>query len=307
MANLTPFHQTLTRARRPLGIAALFALACAEPPLRDLGQTGETIETPPAAVPQPELISDFSGVWIGQAEDVLSNQERPGAPPPLYTFPSGSSRILLDIHLVDGTLGTLTFGEAKPPPPATDPNVGYPPDPNFEPVWNMSNSGQRPPTEGLAYVIHDAGVNGADFNLWARDYPGDDIDFFTQGHVADGKLDLAWDADQLYRPWCELLTPADCDFPLGISSGTGDGCGWLPVIGGELIPIDCLKAQLCLEDRCSFDPGTPARIGGLTLRFTSEGLIGLFSDTGFVNERGYRTQLGTVRFTRVEAAAVSQE
>jgi hypothetical protein len=305
MENLTHFIKTFTRSRLPLGIAALSALSCAEHPTRDLGQTGEAIEALPEAVPRPELISDFAGVWIGQAEDVFSGINPAGAPPPVYTFPSGSSLIRLEISgVAGGTVGTLTFGEGEPPPPATDPNVGYPPDPTFELGRTLTDSGQRPPTEGLAYEVHYAGVNITDLSLWELEHPGAEADFSERGHIADGKLDLAWDTDQLFRPWCELLTPSDCAFPLGVGTGPGGGCAWLPSLDGEFIPIDCLKASLCLENRCS-DPGTIGRTGELRLRVTSEGLIGLFNDTSFVNERGYRTQLGTVRFTRV--AAVSEQ
>jgi hypothetical protein len=286
---------------------ALLATACDVRPERELGETDRAFSSAPDAgsdVSRPELINDFSGTWVGYAEDVLGASGAGG--PSEYVFPSGSSQIRLQVTGRGGagetpsvSIGSLTFGAGTPPPPATDRDRGYPVDPEFR--FGVTDAGAVPPTEGFAYTLSFSGANETDLALWKAEHPGlDESDVFFGGYVIDGTLDAEWDTDEVYASWCALQTPSDCDLANGVSyDDEGREC----VAGGTGEPIDCSKAALCLEDRCLFNDPLLPRTARLRLRMTSAGLEGVFVNAPFVNARGYRTQLGTVHLTRASAVA----
>jgi hypothetical protein len=287
---------------------AVLATACDVRPERELGETDRAFTSAPDAgrdALRPERINDFSGTWIGSAEDLLgvSSEGTPSA----YVFPSGSSQIRLQLTGRDDagetpsvSIGSLTFGDGTPPPPATDRALGYPVDPEFRFPGGVGDPSAVPPTEGFAYSIEFSGANSTDLELWKAEHPGlDDSDLFNGGYVIDGILDVEWDTDEVYASWCALQTAADCAFPQGIGY---DDAGLECTIGDTGEPIDCSKAELCLQQRCRslFDDVLP-REARLRLHMTDSGLVGVFVDAPFVNARGYRTQLGTVRFVRASA------
>ncbi len=134
--------------------ALLAAAACS--PRRDLGQTGDAdaremeggeCEAPrrgePLDTPKAQLASDFAGAWIGAAEDALAGVPLDVALP-LYAFPSGSTRILLEITQTAPLLAQLTFGE--------------------RPLRAGSESAGPAPSEGVEYAAEPAG-NGDDGTL----------------------------------------------------------------------------------------------------------------------------------------------
>jgi len=118
------------------GCALLTACACSSPH-RNLGQIGDggadmpsdmqtTDECPDTpreaklqAVRRATFLSDFAGTWIGQAEDALGHVNRHGAQP-IYSFPSGSTRIMLEVSSSDPIMAKLTFGEREHPSQASE-------------------------------------------------------------------------------------------------------------------------------------------------------------------------------------------
>jgi len=51
----------------------------------------------------------------------------------------------------------------------------------------------------------------------------------------------------------------------------------------------------CSDEGCYY---SARHSSSLTLRFSDDGLVGLFSNAAFVNERGFQQPLGTVHFRR---------
>jgi len=143
--------------------ALLTALGCSSPE-RDLGQTrdaradeaegGEDCAVSGAVderdAPQASYASDFVGLWIGQAEDALPSDEVETALP-IYAFPSGSTRILLEVTRADSPLARLTFGESPTPPSGTNPKRGAVLDSDAHVRRSGTALGALPPSEGQVY------------------------------------------------------------------------------------------------------------------------------------------------------------
>jgi len=149
-----------------------------------------------------------------------------------YSFPSGSDRvrIIFDSATGDGPrTGVVIFGEGSPPPPATDPTIGYP-----------AGAG-----EGYRQEIWEG-----------YEYP------IVEGSVSGARVQVAVDLGHLYEDWCRLQMPIPQD-----DSGMWWGC--LPNTGGgsgpsgcfyndpdtdEPIGVDCGKFELCFGARvCECD------------------------------------------------------
>lgn len=269
---------------------ALAVLACQEP-ARDLGQTGDTRQAPliSSSIEPAQFLSDFNGVWIGEMEDALAIDDGVTA----YHFPSGSTRVRLEVTDPIGS-STLTFGDAAPPAPATDPNVGYPPDPSFRFDPATVDGSDVAPTEGFVYsasYIEDS----PDVTRFVEE--GGALNEGGDGPLPalDGKLSLSFFADQPLVSWCELQTDGVCDTirdnGIEFDEVTGTNCQ----VQIDQVPqsVDCQRASQCLADRCSFHHAS-----ALYLRLSRTGLVGAFSQLELVNERGYRTYPGLVRFQR---------
>lgn len=119
-------------------------------------------------------LAPLAGTWTGYVEN--------------YQFPSGSGTIVLSFSGHDGgsVSGTIVFGQGSPPPPPTDPTVGYYPD-----GVNLSSAPPGTIIEGFPYTVVAPSLAGtrARFGAVAR---------------------------EPYRPWCELQTSyvwmPPCDF-----------------------------------------------------------------------------------------------
>jgi hypothetical protein len=290
-------------------ILGLAAAACNETPTNDLGYTsGNLIETPAALPPVvAKFTSDFEGVWIGEADDPLALLGDAEFSPPLFRFPSGSTRLRLEVRPrddADPSRFILTFGDAPLPPPPTDPDLGYPVDPDFsvEGIATRDTS-VRPPVEGFGYLASGVGS--------LRDYEAagltriDIVSFDDQDRLIDGKLEISFAPTQFFGSWCALQTADTC--PIGQQIAWDDPMTCTS--GLELTPIDCQKVSLCASNVCSCPESGPCRysverLSKLTVRLSSSGgLVGLFSGAVFVNERGFQQPLGTVRFQRDSAEA----
>jgi hypothetical protein len=110
--------------------ALISAFACTDPH-RDLGQTADDMpnamegsECDEGAAPrddklqasQATFLSDFVGLWLGHAEDALGNLDARGALP-IYSFPSSSTRIRLEVWQGEVVTAKLTFGADAAPSP----------------------------------------------------------------------------------------------------------------------------------------------------------------------------------------------
>ncbi len=123
--------------------------------------------TPRRSIEAPPSAQIPTGVWIGESKDNPHSLE--------------SKCITLTIE--PGTTSTLAsgfvvFGESEPPPPATDPDRGYPPGDSEDDLERTVQS----PTEGFAYSILD-------------------------GHATqDGRLRFRIAILELYKEWCAFQT-----------------------------------------------------------------------------------------------------
>lgn len=148
------------------------------------------------------VLSDYVDEWDGYTEATQ------------LVF--GSDRIR--VRITGDGQGTLVLGESQTYPPATDPNVGYPP--NEDPMSARVKQGAFRP--GMEYPLH--GVK-----------------------VESKRIRFTISANDFYKSWCELQTPVPTEDPnfffCGPSGYTGspEGC----FAGDTGTPIDCGKAALC--------------------------------------------------------------
>ena len=114
---------------------------------------------------------DASQSWTGYIEN--------------YQFPSGSD--LLNITFASDAagnmVGTVTLGTGTPPPPATDPNVGYPASVEAMLVSGGATGIVGYLAEGFAYPI----VNGT---------------------LTTNRMRFDVNRNDLWQSWCALETPA---------------------------------------------------------------------------------------------------
>ena len=112
------------------------------------------------------------GTWQGYAE--------------AFTFHSGSDTIVLVFaKAADGSIqGTVTYGQGTPPPPPTDPNVGYPPGTD----WGQNDTTWL--IEGFPFAVTHPAFDGSRLQL------------HTFSHEA-------------WKSWCELQTPTGAGYPCG--------------------------------------------------------------------------------------------
>lgn len=145
-----------------------------------------------------------------------------------YQFAFGSDAIKLSLAYDPSgqVAGTVIFGNGTPPPPATDPNVGYPP--GFG-----SSSFLVLPTEGFSYSI-------------------------VTGNLTSNRLRFSVNALEPWAGWC-ALQPAPTDgsdmcLPNWGGYGGPDGC-WQTSPSGTKVMVDCGKMKLCISDRvCACSP-----------------------------------------------------
>lgn len=148
-------------------------------------------------------LADYVDEWDGYTE--------------AHEFVPGSDRIRVRIG-GDGQ-GTLVLGESQTYPPATDPNVGYPPDED-----GMSSTFKKLMFRaGMEYPLH--GVK-----------------------VESKRIRFTVSMNDFYKSWCELQTPVPTGTPdvyfCGPNgySGTPDGMCFVSDTGA---PVNCAKASLC--------------------------------------------------------------
>ena len=107
-------------------------------PTGQSGGTGGSIQLPPETPPRTcdtdTALEDFVGVWEGAEES--------------FTFePMQAVRLEIRGATTSDVCGSFLYGELNPPPRASDPDAGYPPEP-----WG-SSSYQRNALMGFPYEI----------------------------------------------------------------------------------------------------------------------------------------------------------
>jgi hypothetical protein len=160
----------------------------------------------PAGTATETFASDMDalvGSWTGYVEN--------------YQFDSGSDVIKLVLSVDAGRLGgKVTYGVGTPPPPATDPNTGYP--------TSVFEFGRPYYWEGFAYSI-------------------------VAGTYGSHRLRFNVDSLELWSGWC-ALQPAPTDgsttcLPQSSSVTVGqDNCSFTK-LDGTTVPVDCGKIALC--------------------------------------------------------------
>ena len=149
-----------------------------------------------------------------------------------YKFRSGSDAVKITFasDAAGNLVGTVTLGSGTPPPPATDPNVGYPAD-LLSSVPDVT-SARNYLAEGFGYSMRSGTVTGA-------------------------RLRFGVDTWEIWKGWCALQTPAPRQGPCneavcqtsclpnwGSMSGP-NGCGLLNPATNQYDPVDCGKLALC--------------------------------------------------------------
>lgn len=325
------------RSAPPL-LLALLAAACQAPEARDLGLTRAEQDLREQEPLEPFYAdrSEFIGRWVGTAEDPVGSTS--DGRTRTYRFPSGARELTVDVRAVvdeygDQTLAaSLSFGEGAPPPPPTDPNAGYPVglsyaallsyDPDFSLIGDNPD-GRLPPFEGFEYTAAPRGV-----------FMNETL------ALPDGLLSLQFNTNEPIDPWCQLQTPYPSVSAPGsffcyqdhggqidvLADGTGASCDlYGPVdtsscqegasldellecldVGEPVASMNCDQLYLCSSGFCSCDESS-CRAGDLgvgpstlLLRRVGDDLVGLFSNTTFLNARNMKTPLGEVRFQRVD-------
>jgi hypothetical protein len=192
-----------------------------------------------------------------------------------HMFHSGSDALVLTFATDANGIakGTVVLGMGTPPPPATDPNVGYPPD--------------------LLSQIFGAGPGSA------REYVAEGYPYVFDGGSFDAhRLRFAVDTSQLWAGWCALQTPASdgsgqCLPNWGATFSTSM-CALIDPNTQANVPVDCGKLSLCWgpTSTCNCSPSgcglSTAKLGGADFD------IFLTGDTA----SGSATSLGNVHFVK---------
>ncbi len=136
-----------------------------------------------------------------------------------YTFPSGSDVIKLSFAYDSNgqAVGQVLLGNGTPPPPATDPNVGYPP--GFTGPF-LPNE-----IEGFAYSM-------------------------VGGTFAASRLRFTIEGSEPWAGWCALQTPpsdgsSGCLPNFSSAEMGGTQCSYTTSSDGPTIVVDCGKWYLC--------------------------------------------------------------
>lgn len=334
-------HARLYRSLFVASAALSLAFGCGGENTHELGFT-RTQDIEDASEEEPtepfyENAEEFVGRWVGEADAVLNFELGGDASLPLYQFPSGSTRFELELRPgSEGSglalVGTLTFGEGPPLPPATDPDVGYPPGTNYlgllsygqESSGIPTNEDQRlPPFEAFPYTVSPV--------VWSI---FDDAGEVRDGLVPDGVLSMTFSTAELIDGWCRLQTPVGDErgygpihAPGGIEirgDGTDAVCNLFgepdlsqcpenaidvadcfqqgPVIGQASCDKTFLSSYCtCSSSECfALGVFVGEQVSHLMVRRAGDTLVGAFKNAIFPNARNLPVPLGQVRFQRAE-------
>jgi hypothetical protein len=175
------------------------SLSTSPSPDLSIATPGQTVDVQPLGPLGP------SQSWTGYAEN--------------FQFPSGSDAIKFSFAYDPSgqVVGQVILGIGTPPPPATDPNVGYPPGYNGFKVLFAD-------TEGFPFSV-------------------------VGGSFASHRLRFAIEGTEFWASWCALQTPpadgSDGCLPNSVSSTVGDYSCSITTANGKTTAVDCTKWYLC--------------------------------------------------------------
>jgi hypothetical protein len=339
-ASIRPFLSPL--------LVALIASACQDAETHELGftQSSRPLTGEEPGEPTERFfgsLDDFVGRWQGTAEAALPLALDSDGHAPLYHFPSGSTAFALDltrgVDMYDSPaiLGTLTFGAGTPPPPPTDPDLGYPVGVDYmsllsygsQTIGLPNNLDPRfPPFEAFPYSV--SGYSNV---------PDLEDEENYQTSLGDGVLALRFNTYEIIDGWCQLQTPHLSQhgvydiWPLELGSlefrgdGTNAECalyGEYPnLCGPDVDPFaddtlsclgeppviahaSCDKTFLsgyceCRAEGCraiEVEFGGPTT-SSLLVRRVGDGLVGVFQNEIFLNARNLSVPMGQATFTRL--------
>jgi len=323
-------------ARTLLALSALNGLvaACADPTPRELGftQSARDLASVPDA-PFYSSVSEFLGTWVGTIAEPLAltaDEETP-----IYHFPSGSTRIAIEIVTGDDgqPSGHVTFGAGEPPAPPEDPDVGYPANVSYDLLTGYENGRYGDSNEFATYLPTTLGL--PPFEGFAYDLDiGGGLSSDLEGNTTapDGVLSLLLSSNQPLDPWCKLQTsyrePLSSNYACmpytggsfdSVADGTGKMCtlygpadtsiclpdfsnlGECYIEGEPVAQMNCDQLAICFRGYCLCDEtGCEAAPTNerLTLRQSGDELVGLFQNLQFKNARGLNIPLGELRLQR---------
>lgn len=153
--------------------------------------------------------SVLTGTWSGWVEN--------------HQFNDGSDAVVMTFTDGDPLEGHITFGDWSAPPPAMDPDDGYPPDPYYIPEGTSSI------VPGFVYSARNASLTGRRL-----------------------QFDIVY--DELWARWCELQTPVADDDDAGVyrcirnwgSYVSEDLCTQTNPETQEMVTVNCRRLDLCL-------------------------------------------------------------
>lgn len=314
LINIEPSGMKTSHSRRrsrllALGAGGLALSACAstdELATRDLGNTSARIVPPteparggdrtPVVLPSGAIDPFVEGRWVGRAED-LFGASAPNGERPIYSFPSGSSDITLELELntsISAVGGSIAFGSGVLPAPL--PAVAYPP--GFSASMALGGSYIAPDVPLPAF-------EGFSYSLRESVYRTSEDVGPTAGAIAVG-----YAPNEIYANWCPLQTPRplgnggfDCSSPAppgaDVSCSTIDEDGTEEHFDCDLLNL-CQARNICdcTETGCEL-AFTPSH--HLWLIRDGEDLLGTF--VGAIFDYGNPSRflpIGTVRFQRVQ-------
>jgi hypothetical protein len=161
------------------------------------------------------------GTWQGYVEN--------------FMFYSGSdaTKLVISHANLSSVCGKVTFGMGTPPPPPTDPNVGYPPG-------------------------YDAGAPLGFVDRDVRRFEGFPMSVLG-GRWSDPRLQFTATTSEVWKAWCELQTPYRRQVPgeyymcvpYASSSHYTPAEGCVIDLPSGNVPIDCGKLTLCTMGMCT--------------------------------------------------------
>jgi hypothetical protein len=198
------------------GLAGADATKASTSPSPDASPTSTSPATTDAQSPSQTSAAQS---WTGYVEN--------------FKFGSGSDslKLIFTPDISGQVTGTVTFGNGIAPPPATDPNVGYPPG------MNTTTTMPNEYLEGSTFTIRS-------------------------GSLQSNRLRFTIDPIELWSGWC-ALQPAPTDgsdictpevFYSFESDATHTACVLHPT-ANESVPFNCVKWDLCMMSRvCACSP-----------------------------------------------------
>ncbi len=174
--------------------------------------TGQTTYAGAASV-DSTAAQQAAGTWTGYIEN--------------FKFSDGSDALKL-VLAADGS-GQIAFGNSAPPPPVSDPNVGYPPDLETSNADALAIPPNATPYPGFVFTVYNASLQGTRLQF----------DVFTN------ELWSVWCADQTPMPFGNSASQLYGCFTNSTFMTGPSGCSVEDPTTNQWQSVDCGKIELC--------------------------------------------------------------